>query len=83
MATGLKRKAYQRLLDWKERSQGKTAILVEGARLVGKTYLIRDFVSREYKTAVYLDFSRPNPARDALFTEAAADLDEFFMRLSL
>ena len=83
MATGLKRKAYQRLLDWKERSQGETAILVEGARLVGKTYLIRDFVSREYKTAVYLDFSRPNPARDALFTESAADLDEFFMRLSL
>ena len=83
MATGLKRKAYQRLLDWKERSQGETAIRVEGARLVGKTYLIRDFVSREYKTDVYLDFSRPNPARDALFTESAADLDEFFMRLSL
>lgn len=83
MAISLKRKAYQRLLDWKERSQGKTAILVEGARRVGKTYLIRDFVSREYKTAVYLDFSRPNPARDALFTESAADLDEFFMRLSL
>ena len=83
MPISLKRKAYQRLLDWKERSQGKTAILVEGARRVGKTYLIRDFVSREYKTAVYLDFSRPNPARDALFTESAADLDEFFMRLSL
>lgn len=83
MPISLKRKAYQRLLDWKERSQGKTAILVEGARRVGKTCLIRDFVSREYKTAVYLDFSRPNPARDALFTESAADLDEFFMRLSL
>ena len=83
MAIRLQRKAYEKLLKWKAESQGKSAVLIEGARRVGKTYLIRDFVSREYRSHVYLDFSKPDPTRDLIFTESAANLDEFFSRLSL
>ena len=52
MAIRLQRKAYEKLLKWKAESQGKSAVLIEGARRVGKTYLIRDFVSREYRSHV-------------------------------
>lgn len=44
-----KRKAYDRLQEWKERSQGRTAVLIEGARRVGKTTLVKCFAQNEYK----------------------------------
>ncbi len=43
-----KRKAYDRLQEWKERSQGRTAVLIEGARRVGKTTLVKCFAQNEY-----------------------------------
>ncbi len=83
MSIRLQRKAYEKLLQWKSASNGRSAVLIEGARRVGKTYLIRDFVKREYRSSIYLDFSKPDPTRDLLFTESAGNLDEFFSRLSL
>ena len=45
-----KRKAYQEILDWKERLADKTALLVEGARRVGKTHLVSRFMREEYES---------------------------------
>ena len=52
-----KRKTYDEILDWKKSLSGKTALLVEGARRVGKTHLVQKFASEEYKSFIYIDFS--------------------------
>ena len=57
MPTNLRRKAYDRLLRWKESSRGASAILINGARRVGKSYLAREFAQREYGDHVIVDFS--------------------------
>ena len=51
------RKAYSEILDWKNSLAGKTALLVEGARRVGKTHLVQKFAREEYKSFIYVDFS--------------------------
>ena len=52
-----KRKLYDRLLQWKNERRGKTAILVEGARRVGKSTLVEEFARREYETYILIDFN--------------------------
>ena len=52
-----KRKAYHEILDWKAKLADKTALLVEGARRVGKTHLVKRFAQREYENFIYIDFS--------------------------
>ena len=54
------RKFYQKMLDWKERMADRYALLVEGARRVGKTHLVTRFAKNEYETFVYIDFSLMN-----------------------
>ncbi len=56
----INRKAYKQLLDWKQRLADKYALLIEGARRVGKTYLIQSFIQREYESSIYIDFSSKN-----------------------
>jgi len=51
------RKAYLEMLDWKNNLADKYALLVEGARRVGKTHLVKRFVSQEYDSHIYIDFS--------------------------
>ena len=51
------RKAYHEFLDWKAKLADKTALLVEGARRVGKTHLVKRFAQREYENFIYIDFS--------------------------
>ena len=53
----LERKAYQDLLKWKAK-KGRTALLIEGARRVGKSTLIREFGRKEYRSMLYIDCSR-------------------------
>lgn len=45
-----KRKIYQKLLDWKEQDKGSTALLIEGARRVGKSTIAEEFAKNEYET---------------------------------
>jgi hypothetical protein len=52
-----KRRLYQKLLDWKKNSQGKTAILIEGARRVGKSTLATEFAKNEYDKYLLIDLS--------------------------
>ena len=52
-----RRKLYDRLLQWKNTRKGKTAILVEGARRVGKSTLVKEFAQKEYESYILIDFT--------------------------
>lgn len=70
----LKRKAYDKMLAWKHDLAGRYALLIEGARRVGKTHLIKRFVQAEYESYIFIDFSHNDKlTRDSkrAFTEAA------------
>ena len=78
----LKRKLYNELCSWKKKSQGKTAMLIDGARRVGKSYLAESFARNEYKSHIIIDFGNaPQDILD-LFLHESADLDLFFSKLS-
>lgn len=79
----LKRKIYDRLLDWKQKSNGSTAILIDGARRVGKSYLCELFASREYRSHITVDFGNaPREILDLILNESY-NLDLFFAKLSV
>lgn len=60
----LRRKAYERMLEWKRKSNGSTALLVEGARRVGKSTLVEEFGRREYRSCLVVDlFQAPTEVR--------------------
>ncbi len=75
------RKAYDRLLNWKMQSNGESAMLIEGARRVGKSYLSKRFAQKEYKTYIYLDFANIENEIIDLFENEMTNLDIFFMKL--
>lgn len=78
----LKRKIYDELLSWKEKSRGQTALLIDGARRVGKSFIAELFAKQEYKSCVIIDFGNaPQDILD-LFMNESADLDLFFAKLS-
>ena len=58
MPTNFKRKAYAQLREWKDKLADKYALLIEGARRVGKTHLVQEFVGKEYESSIFIDFSR-------------------------
>lgn len=53
----LKRKIYEKLLSWKNESNGDKAILIEGARRIGKSTICKEFAQNEYKSHIILDFA--------------------------
>ena len=77
----LKRKIYDQLLAWKRNSNGKTALLIDGARRVGKSYIADLFARQEYKSHIIIDFG--NAPKDILdlFLNESSDLDLFFAKL--
>lgn len=75
-----KRKLYDKLLEWKHNRQGKTAILIEGARRVGKSTLAKQFAENEYESYVMIDFSIVREDVLELF-DHISDLDYFFLQL--
>ena len=78
----LKRKIYDKLLEWKNQSNGSTAILIDGARRVGKSYIAEEFGKSEYKSYILIDFGKaPQDVLD-LFVHDSANLDLFFAKLS-
>ena len=77
-----KRKAYDEMLRWKQQRQGKTALLVKGARRVGKSTLVGHFAKNEYKSHIIIDFAHISKKLNALF-EDMSDLNYFFMRLQI
>lgn len=77
----LHRKAYDKLLEWKAKSQGSSALLIEGAGRVGKSYLVRLFARKEYDSFIYLDFSNIEKEIIELFENEMNPLDMFFLKL--
>ena len=77
-----KRKIYQQLLDWKKESDGHTALLVQGARRIGKSTVVEEFAKREYISHIMIDFSKVKPEVLALFQDMS-DLNYFFLQLQL
>ena len=78
----MKRKIYNKLLDWKKDSAGQTALLIDGARRVGKSYIATEFARAEYKTFLLIDFSNVSSDVLDLFKNYLDDLDTLFMYLS-
>ena len=78
----LKRKIYQKLLDWKSSSNGSSALLVKGARRVGKSFLCKQFGENEYRSVVFIDFSNVSKEIIDIFENDSTDLNLFFVKLS-
>lgn len=75
-----KRKLYDRLLEWKRVQNGKTAILIEGARRVGKSTLVEQFAKKEYESYILIDFNEASEEVTALFNNLM-NMDYIFLQL--
>lgn len=78
----LKRKIYDQLVAWKKSSNGATAMMIDGARRVGKSFIAEEFAKAEYESYILIDFGKaPKDILD-LFINDSADLDLFFAKLA-
>ena len=78
----MKRKIYEDILKWKKESNGKTALLIEGARRVGKSYIAEEFAKENYKSYILIDFSKAPKEVKELFDNYLDNLDYLFTYLS-
>lgn len=78
----MKRKIYEYLLTWKKEWAGKTALLIDGARRVGKSYIAEEFAKTEYRSYIFIDFNSATEDIRNLFFHYLNDLDTLFMYLS-
>ncbi len=79
----MKRKAYESLKNWKLQSNGTSAMLIDGARRVGKSYLAESFAKKEYKSYILINFSKASRELKNIFENDMMELDLFFNKLSL
>jgi len=79
----LRRKAYERLVAWKNQSKGQTSLLLEGARRVGKTTLVKQFAKEQYRSFIFIDFSLASRELIELFESQRGDVDSFLSYLSV
>lgn len=77
----MKRKIYDSMQKWKEEN-GRTALLIDGARRVGKSYIVQEFAKKEYKSYILIDFNRAPAEITDLFVHYLNDLNMFFLYLS-
>lgn len=75
-----KRKIYDQMVEWKQQRDGKTALLIKGARRVGKSTIVEQFARHEYDSYMLIDFSRASQEVKSLFNDLM-DLDYIFLRL--
>lgn len=77
-----KRKIYNKMLVWKGESDGKTALLIEGARRIGKSTVAEEFAKREYESYIMIDFAKASKEIRSLFDDVS-DLNYLFLQLQL
>lgn len=77
-----RRKLYDKMLKWKEDSEGKTALLIEGARRVGKSTIVEAFAKKEYESYILIDFAKASKEVRGLFDDVS-DLNYLFLQLQL
>lgn len=75
-----KRKIYDTMLNWKQERNGETALLIQGARRIGKSTIAEDFAKNEYKSYILIDFSKVSKEVSDLFNDIS-DLNYLFLRL--
>lgn len=78
----MRRKIYRQLLEWKEKDNGSCALLLDGARRVGKSYIAEEFGKNEYKSYLLIDFAHLQHEVREIFENDMTDLDLFFNKLS-
>ena len=71
----MKRKVYDKLLEWKRLDHGTSAVLINGARRVGKSFIVEEFAKREYRNYVMIDFATAKD--DVRITEGVLSTDQF------
>lgn len=72
-----KRKIYSKLLAWKTETNGKKALLVEGARRIGKSTVVEEFAKNEYRSYILVDFAKVSEDVKSYFHLYLNDLDTF------
>ena len=77
------RKIYSKFLEWKNEANGTKALLVEGARRIGKSTVVEEFAKREYKSYILIDFAKASDDVKSYFHLHLDDLDTFYMLLSV
>ena len=77
-----KRKMYNRLIAWKRQAAGTKALLIEGARRIGKSTLVEEFAKNEYQSYLLIDFNKVSDSVISAFNNYMNDLDTFFLILS-
>ena len=78
----MKRKIYEELINWKKESNGEVALLIDGARRIGKSYIVEQFAKENYKSYILIDFNKVGDDIKKLFDNYLDDLDTLFMYLS-
>lgn len=79
----MRRKIYNQLLEWKEKDKGSCALLLDGARRVGKSYIAEQFGKNEYKSYILIDFAHLQREVRDIFENDLNDFDLFFNKLSV
>lgn len=78
----MRRKIYDNLRYWKEQDNGKTALLIQGARRVGKSFIVEEFAKNEYKSYILIDFNMADQQIKDLFLHDLNDMNTFFLKLT-
>lgn len=78
-----RRKVYSEMLDWKTASRGRSALMLQGARRVGKSAIVERFAKDQYKSYILIDFVEADDEMRRIFTEYRTDLNMMFNRIQL
>ena len=79
----MKRKIYNEMLLWKQNAQGKSALMIDGARRIGKSYIVEEFAKNEYKSYILVDFNNADDNLIEIFDKYLRNLDVFFSYIAL
>lgn len=79
----MKRKIYEKLLEWKKTSNGTSALMIDGARRVGKSYITREFARNEYKSHIIIDFNNIDDDMKAIFDQNIKNIDSLLKYLQI
>lgn len=79
----VRRKIYDKLLEWKHNRKGSVALMIEGARRIGKSYIVEEFGRKEYASYILVDFNNMDRELSDIFEQYLSDLDQFFVRLQV
>lgn len=75
------RKIYAEMLEWKQQNDGHSALMIEGARRIGKSTIVEQFARKEYRSYILIDFNKASKDVHQLFSESMENLDYLFLYL--